>query len=126
MKMPIPKVREEGRAERILEKVFSDITGPEDVQTPAGELYALNFIDDCSDKMWGYPLKNKSDATAKFKEWKAIIEKETRLEVKAYRTDNGGEFTSNNFEQYPREVGVKHEVTPPYSPAQNGKSERAH
>jgi len=93
----IPKVWEGGRVERIFEKVFSDITGLEGMRTPAGELYALNFVDDCSDKMWVYPLKNKSDTTTKFKEWKTIVEKETGLKVKTYCTDNGGEFTSNNL-----------------------------
>jgi hypothetical protein len=124
--MPVPKMREGGRAKRLLEKVFSDIMGPEDVQTPMGELYVLNFIDDCSDKMWVYPQKKKSNAAATFKSWKAIVEKETGLEVKTYCMDNGGEFTSKEFEEYLREQGVKHEVTAPYSSAQTGKSERAH
>jgi len=42
---PVPKSQEGGRATRLLEKVFSDVTGPEDIQTPHGELYTLNFID---------------------------------------------------------------------------------
>jgi hypothetical protein len=64
--------------------------------------------------------------TAAFKSWKAIIEKETGLEVGTYCTDNGGELTSKDFEKYLREAGVKHEVTAPYSLAQNGKAEHAH
>jgi hypothetical protein len=74
-----------------------DITGPEDMQTPAGELYALNFIDDCSDKMWVYPLKKKSNVAENFKKWRATIEKEMDLKVKTYCTDNGGEFTLKGF-----------------------------
>jgi hypothetical protein len=125
-KTPIPKTRGGRRAERLLRKVFSDITGPEDVQTPAGELYALNFVDDCSDKTWVYPLKKKSDSVAAFKSWKAIVEKETGLKVGTYCMDNGGEFTSKDFKKYLREAGVKHKVTAPYSSAQNGKVEHAH
>ena len=45
-RVPVPKIREGGRAKRLLEKVFLDIMGPEDVQTPHGKLYTLNFIDD--------------------------------------------------------------------------------
>jgi hypothetical protein len=63
-KTPIPKVQEGGKAGKLLEKVFLDITGLEDLWTLAGELYALNFIDNCSDKIWVYPLKKKSDAIA--------------------------------------------------------------
>ena len=86
---PIPKVREGEQAKRLLEKVFSDITGPEDVQTPSGGLYTLNFIDDFSQKTWAYVLKRKADALSHFKEWKVTVEHETGLAVKIFRTDNG-------------------------------------
>ena len=43
----VPKLQEGGRAKQPLEKIFSDIAGPEDVQTPNGERYTSNFIDDC-------------------------------------------------------------------------------
>ena len=123
---PVPKVREGGRAKWILEKVFSDITGPEDVQTPHGGLYTLNFIDDFSQKTWVYVLKHKDDAITHFKEWKALVEWETDLTVKIFRTDNGGEYTSREFEKYLKERGIAHQTTAPYSSAQNGKAERLH
>ena len=56
-RMPVPKLREGERAKELLEKVFSDITRPEAVKTPHGELYTLNFIDDYSQKCWVYTLK---------------------------------------------------------------------
>jgi len=40
------------------------------------------------------------------------------------RTDNGGEFTSREFETYLKLKGIKHEVTVPYTPQQNGVTER--
>jgi transposase InsO family protein len=83
----------------------------------------LNFIDNYSDKIWVYPLKKKSNTVTKFREWKAVIKKETRLEVKTYCIDNSSRFTSGNFEQYLREAGIRHKVTAPYSSAQNGKAE---
>jgi len=60
------------KATRPLEKVHSDITGLEDVHTPAGELYALNFIDNFSEKN-----KHKHKAAGKFCEWWALVEAET-------------------------------------------------
>jgi hypothetical protein len=63
-KTPVPKIREGERARERLEKVHSDITGPEDVNTKAGEKYMLNFIDDASGMSWIYPLKEKSDAVS--------------------------------------------------------------
>ena len=38
-----------------------------------------------------YPLKHKSDVFAAFKQWKAMIEKQTGKKVKRLRTDNGME-----------------------------------
>jgi Integrase core domain len=125
-KTPVPKKREGKKATRLLEKVHSDIMGPEDVHMPDGGLYALNFIDNYSDKTWVYILKKKSDATPRFKEWCAIVEKETGLSVQIYRTDNGGEFKSSEFEHYLSEQGIRHQVTAPYTSAHNGKSERCH
>ena len=57
MQASIPKMHEGGRAKRLLEKVFSNITGPQDVQTLDGGLYMLSFIDDFSQKIWVYILK---------------------------------------------------------------------
>lgn len=40
------------------------------------------------------------------------------------RTDNGGEYVSKEFEEYLKSRGINHELTVPYSPAQNGVAER--
>ena len=56
-KAPVPKMWEGGRAKRLLEKIFSDIAGPEDIQTPNGKMYTLNFIDDFLQRTWVYILK---------------------------------------------------------------------
>jgi transposase InsO family protein len=40
------------------------------------------------------------------------------------RTDRGGEFTVNHFQEYYAELGVRHEMTAPYPPQQNGVVER--
>jgi hypothetical protein len=53
-----------------------------------------------------------------------MVEKSTGQKVKTLRSDNGGEYTSNEFEAYLREEGIKHEVTVPHTPEQNGVAER--
>jgi hypothetical protein len=99
-KTAVPKTREGEQATERLAKIFSDITGPEDVNTKVGEKYMLNFIDDASGMSWIYPIKEKSDAAVHFKDWKALVEKESSTEVKILKMDNGGEYTSNEFEAY--------------------------
>ena len=60
-KNPVPKQWVGERSTDLLDTVFSDITGPEDVPT-GGKLYALNFIDDNSSHHWCILLAKKSDA----------------------------------------------------------------
>src|SRR6266481_233691 len=125
-KVAMPRHREGRRVTRLLEKVHSDITGPEDVRTPTRDLYTLNFLDDFSQNNWVYAIRHKSEAITKFQEWKALVETETGHQVKIYCTDNGGEFTSRRFKDYLHTTGVRHEVTTPYTSAHNGKAERNH
>lgn len=40
------------------------------------------------------------------------------------RTDNGGEYLSTEFQNYLKEKGIRHELTVPHSPEQNGVAER--
>jgi transposase InsO family protein len=39
--------------------------------------------------------------------------------------DRGGEFLSKEFKQYIEEQGIKHELSAPHMPQQNGVAERA-
>ena len=60
-------------------------------------LYYVSFIDDFSKKTWIYFMKNKDEVFSKFKEFKSLIENHTEKKIKTFRSDNGGEFTSNEF-----------------------------
>ena len=44
--------------------------------------------------------------------------------MKCLRSDNGGEYTSNEFKSYCSEKGIRHEKTVPCTPQQNGVAER--
>ena len=53
-----------------------------------------------------------------------MVEKSTGRNLKVLRTDNGKEYTSRKFEEYLRKKGIKHELTIPKCPQQNGVAER--
>ena len=53
-----------------------------------------------------------------------MVEKAYGKTLKTLRTDNGGEFTSTEFEEFLRKDGVQHELTDPKCPQQNGVAER--
>ena len=63
----------------------------------SGYVYYASFIDDYSRKTWIYFLKKKDEVFERFKEFKALEENLYEKKIKILRSDNGGEFTSNEF-----------------------------
>ena len=52
------------------------------------------------------------------------MEKEVDSQIRVLRTDNGGEYTSFQFENYLKKNDIVHQKTTPYTPKQNGVCER--
>jgi transposase InsO family protein len=69
-------------------------------------------------------LKTKDEVFSKFKEFKALIENLSERNIKILRSDNGGEYTSKEFVNFCKDVGIKRELNTPYNPQQNGVAER--
>uniref|UniRef100_A0A2N9G795 CCHC-type domain-containing protein n=1 Tax=Fagus sylvatica TaxID=28930 RepID=A0A2N9G795_FAGSY len=108
----------------ILDYVHSDIWGPVRTPSKGGAQYFMSFIDDYSRKAWVYFLKNKSEAFAKFKIWKAEVENQTGRKIKCLRTDNGTEYRDGDFLKFCEEHGIKRHFTIRKTPQQNGVAER--
>uniref|UniRef100_A0A2N9GFS8 Integrase catalytic domain-containing protein n=1 Tax=Fagus sylvatica TaxID=28930 RepID=A0A2N9GFS8_FAGSY len=104
--------------------VYSDVCGPIEVESLGGNRYFVTFIDDASRKVWVYVLKTKDQVFQLFKKFHAMVEREKGKSLKCLRTDNGGEYTSNEFENYCSEYGIRHEKTVPGTPQHNGVAER--
>jgi hypothetical protein len=62
-------------------------------------VYYVSFIDDFSRNTRIYFLRKKSEVFDKFKEFKALVENQTEKKIKVLRTNNGGEFCENEFEE---------------------------
>ena len=60
----------------------------------------------------------------KFKEFKALIENHIEKNIKTFQSDNGGEFTSNEFKELCKDSGIKRELSTPYNTKHNGIAER--
>ena len=112
------------RSEEVLGLVHTDVCGKINVKSLSGGEYFLTFIDDKTRYVWVYILKRKDQVFEKFREWKALVENSIGQKLKALRSDNGGEYTSIEFEKYLKTEGVRHELTVPKTPEQNGVSER--
>jgi hypothetical protein len=87
------------RAEGILWLVHSDVVGPVSVPSLGKYMYYVSFIDDFSRNTWIYFLRYKSKVFDNFKEFKALVENQTKKRIKVLRMDNGGEFCVNEFEE---------------------------
>jgi transposase InsO family protein len=111
------------RSNEILDLIHSDVCGPMTVASLNGYFYYVLFIDDHSQKIWIYFLKNKDGVLAIFQEFKAQVENLTGRKIKVLRSDNGGECTKD-FSNFVIEEGIKKEYTVPYNPQQNGVAER--
>jgi transposase InsO family protein len=87
-------------------------------------MYYVSFIDDYSRRTWIYFMKTKDEVFSRFQEFKTLVENQTGKKIKVLRSDNGGEYTSNDFKDFCKEAGIKRELTVSYNPQQNGVAER--
>ena len=132
-RQPFPK-KARSTTTGLLELIHSDVCGPMDLPSVGGSRYFVTFIDDYSRYTTVYMMKQKSEVLAKFTEFVNLVENQTGLKVKRLnienqtvkrlRSDNGGEYVSNDFERFCTNRGIQREPTIPYSPQQNGVAER--
>ena len=69
-------------------------------------------------------MKTKAEVFKHFQHFKTLVENESSARIQTLRTDNGGEYLSNEFKAFLDDSGIKHQLTTPYTPQQNGVAER--
>jgi transposase InsO family protein len=112
------------RSTEPLELLHGDLCGPITPTTPSGNRYFLLLVDDYSRYMWLTLLASKDAAPGAIKRVQEVVERSGGRKLCALRTDRGGEFTAGHFNDYCTELGVRRELTVPYTPQQNGVIER--
>ena len=58
-------------------------------------------------------MKHKSEVLEKFKEFEAVTTNESARRIVKLRTDNGGEYLSQEFKTHLKSKGIQHELTVP-------------
>ncbi|KAE8703505.1 hypothetical protein F3Y22_tig00110469pilonHSYRG00245 [Hibiscus syriacus] len=111
------------RGKNVLELVHSDVWQAP-VASLGGAKYFVSFIDDYSRRCWVYPIKKKSDVFSTFKIFKARVELDSGNKIKCFRIDNGGEYTSEEFDDFCRKEGIERQFTVANTPQQNRVAER--
>jgi hypothetical protein len=112
------------RAKEPLELVHTDVHGPTPAASHQGYRYWALFKDDHTRFRCGIPMKKKSDAFSAFKVFKAFAENLFDCRIKATRDDKGGEYMSQEFEDFCAEHGIERQHTTRNRPQQNGDAER--
>ena len=65
----------------------------------------------------------KSEVFGIFKRFKAVVGKQSGKQLKALRSDGGGEYIGHEFRDLYEQEGIEHEVITPYTPEHNGAAE---
>jgi hypothetical protein len=71
-----------------------------------------------------YPIKSKTDVYSFIKTYKEKQENQSFKRIKAFKSDNGTEFTNSKVKELFTSSGIEHLLSAPYTPEQNGLIER--
>ena len=125
------------RATELLEIVHSDVCGPMQTTSLGGNRYFVTFIDDKSRYTAIYFMKSKDQVLEKFREYEAMAttvsgnkiktmtaSDSTDKKIKNLRSDNRGEYSSKEFDDFLTSKGIKKQRSVPRTPEQNGVAER--
>lgn len=93
-------------------------------ESHSGSKNILLFIDNFTRMCWVYFIKAKSEACEHFKKFKALVDNQGNVVIKILRTDRGSEFMSKEFTTLCEEEGIRREFIAPYTPEQNGITEK--
>jgi hypothetical protein len=107
-----------------LELIHSILCERNGILTKGGKRYFISFIDDATRWCQLYLIKTKDEALGCFKIYKAEVENQLERKIKRVMSDRGGEYISNDFDEYCAEHGIINETTTSYSPQSNGVVER--
>ncbi|CAJ2645214.1 unnamed protein product [Trifolium pratense] len=109
---------------RPLELLHIDLFGPVNTASINGKKYGLVIVDDYSRWTWVKFLRTKDEAYDEFSIFCKQIQNEKGYTILKVRSDHGGEFENEPFENFCEKYGILHEFSSPRTPQQNGVVER--
>ena len=119
----LPALPSDIRASTPLEIVHIDLWGTARVPSINGARYLLTCYDDFTRKAHPYFLKGKSGAFEAIQQYIALVEHQLSTRVKTIRSDNRGEFSSNQWKSYMKNHGIQCIQDPSDAHTQNGRVE---
>ncbi|GJT53246.1 ribonuclease H-like domain-containing protein [Tanacetum coccineum] len=119
----LPFYNSKSLVDSVFEIIHSDIwTSP--IPSESGIKYYAIFLDHFSHFVWVYPLHKKSDLFDNFVAFRAYVNRQFNVDIKALQCDHGGEYDNTRFHELFRQNGIQFRFSCPRTSQQNGKSER--
>ncbi|KAJ9541861.1 hypothetical protein OSB04_028367 [Centaurea solstitialis] len=119
-----PFNKENERATDLLEIIHTDVCGPFSHVARGGYRYFITFTDDFSRYGYVYLMRHKSESFERFREFQNEVQNQLGRKIKFLRSDRGGEYLSDEFDNHLMECGIVSQLTPLYTPQMNGVLER--
>ncbi|GJS92759.1 retrotransposon protein, putative, ty1-copia subclass [Tanacetum coccineum] len=94
------------RATDLLGLIHTDVCGPLRHVSRQGASYFITFTDDYSRYGYVYLLKHKHEVFKTFKVFKNEVENQLGKTIKSLRSDQGGEYISQQFKDYLKACGI--------------------
>lgn len=111
---------------RPLDRIHCDLWGPAPFVSVQGFKYYAVFVDNHSRYCWFYPMRLKSEFYSIFVAFQNMVEKQFNEKIRTFQSDGGGEFLNNQLKAHLTDQGIKHIISCPSTPEQNGLAERKH
>ena len=102
----VPFTGDSERVDDLLGLIHSDVCGPISSTAKGGYQYFITFTDDYSRYGYLYLMKHKDESFEKFKTFKNEVKNQLGKSIKALRTDRGGEYLSQEFDDYLKYCGI--------------------
>lgn len=106
-------------------RIHADTSGKISTPSMSGCQYFVFFVDESTGFIKVAFIKTKNEVLNAFKKIVQEVKTETGNRVEVLRTDQGTEFTGEEFKIFLQENNINHEMSIEYTPQSNGLAERS-
>jgi hypothetical protein len=90
-----------------LDLIHSDLMGPFSHPSISKDRYILIFVDDFSRFTWILFLRKKSELFQHLKDFKDLVEIQSKNKIKVLQIDNGGDYFNHEINNICHEFGIQ-------------------
>ena len=110
------------RATKAFQRIHSDLKSFA-VESYHRYRYLISFIDDYTSNAWVILLRNKDNALDATKNFVTAVETQCQTKIQQWMSDAGGEYKSQEFDDFLKSKGINILQSVPHQPEQNGRAE---